>query len=87
MKELTSRHSFKNDEKSYNFENSSPRNAIGYCFGILKARFLILKLQISYPIDALRDINIIVWILHGYIQIKKIDDWISRDFSVDWIPS
>ncbi|RWR73285.1 protein ALP1-like protein [Cinnamomum micranthum f. kanehirae] len=61
----------------FNYYHSSLRNVIERCFGILKAKFPILKLMLSYSLRRQRQIVIVACRLHNFIKMEMQSD---RDF-------
>ena len=58
-------------EELFNYRHSSLRNVIERCFGVLKARFPILKLMPSYPIRRQRLIPIACCTIHNFIRMQN----------------
>ena len=58
-------------EELFNYRHSSLRNVIERCFGVLKARFPILKLMPSYPIRRQRLIPIVCCTIHNFIRMQN----------------
>lgn len=61
----------------FNYYHSSLRNVIERCFGILKAKFPILKLMPPYSLRRQRQIVIAACTLHNFIKMEMRSD---RDF-------
>lgn len=61
----------------FNYYHSSLRNVIERCFGILKAKFPILKLMPPYSLRRQRQIVIAACTLHNFIKTEMQSD---RDF-------
>ena len=58
-------------EELFNYKHSLLRNVIERCFGVLKARFPILKLMPSYPIRRQRLIPIACCTIHNFIRMQN----------------
>ncbi|XP_028214870.1 uncharacterized protein LOC114396901 [Glycine soja] len=58
-------------EELFNYRHSSLRNVIERFFGVLKARFPILKLMPSYPIRRQRLILIACCTIHNFIRMQN----------------
>ena len=52
----------------YNMKHSSARNVIERCFGVLKARFGILRDNSYYPVDLKNRIIMACCLLHNFIR-------------------
>ncbi|XP_058080687.1 uncharacterized protein LOC131228855 [Magnolia sinica] len=60
-------------EELFNLRHSSLRNAIERAFGVLKARFSILKIASGYPLNTQVNIVAACCILHNHIINEKHD--------------
>ncbi|XP_058087494.1 uncharacterized protein LOC131234578 [Magnolia sinica] len=72
-------------EELFNLHYSSLRNAIEHAFGVLKARFPILKNTPNYPIETQTKIVIACYIIHNHIINERSDVLLndSNDISYD----
>ncbi|XP_058102225.1 uncharacterized protein LOC131246287 [Magnolia sinica] len=72
-------------EELFNLHYSSLRNAIEHAFGVLKARFPILKNTPNYPIETQTNIVIASCIIHNHIINERSDILLnnSNDISYD----
>ncbi|KAL4011963.1 hypothetical protein IC575_029030 [Cucumis melo] len=75
------RHRPRGREEVFNYRHSSLRNVIERCFGVLKARFPILKQMPPYPIKTQKYIPIACCIVHNYIRLNDRQDDLFNDFS------
>ncbi|CAI0383660.1 unnamed protein product [Linum tenue] len=64
----------------FNFRHSSLRNVIERCFGVLKARFPILKFMRSYSLRKQTSIVIACCALHNFIKIHAEDDKLFHEY-------
>ncbi|KAL0534207.1 hypothetical protein IC582_028495 [Cucumis melo] len=64
------RHRPRNREEVFNYRHSSLRNVIERCFGVLKARFPILKQMSPYSIKTQKYIPIACCTIHNYIRLN-----------------
>ncbi|CAL2230034.1 unnamed protein product [Prunus armeniaca] len=67
----------------FNYRHSSLRNVIERCFGVLKARFPILKLMPNYPPRRQRRIPIACCVLHNFIRKEARRDRMFEEFQVE----
>ncbi|KAL6294157.1 hypothetical protein ACE6H2_002299 [Prunus campanulata] len=67
----------------FNYRHSSLRNVIERCFGVLKARFPILKLMPNYPLRRQRRIPIACCVLHNFIRKEARRDRMFEEFQVE----
>ncbi|XP_021820766.1 uncharacterized protein LOC110762438 [Prunus avium] len=67
----------------FNYRHSSLRNVIERCFGVLKARFPILKLMPNYPPRRQRPIPIAYCVLHNFIRKEARRDKMFEEFQVE----
>lgn len=67
----------------FNYRHSSLRNVIERCFGVLKARFPILKLMPNYPPRRQRRIPIACCVLHNFIRKEARRDRMFEIFDVE----
>ena len=68
-------------EELFNYKHSLLRNVIERCFGVLKARFPILKLMPSYPIRRQRLILIACCTIHNFIRMKNGADTLFDQYA------
>ncbi|XP_019184250.1 PREDICTED: uncharacterized protein LOC109179134 [Ipomoea nil] len=64
----------RNKQALFNYRHSSLRNVIERCFGLLKARFPILKSINGYPLIRQRQIPLACCALHNFIRLEDRDD-------------
>ena len=67
----------------FNYRHSSLRNVIERCFGVLKARFPILKYMPNYPPRRQRRIPIACCVLHNFIRKEARRDRLFENFDVE----
>ncbi|KAI3877984.1 hypothetical protein MKX03_027162 [Papaver bracteatum] len=60
--------------EKFNHAHSSLRNIIERCFGVLKARFPILKMMPSYSLHKQINIVIAACAIHNFIRIHAMED-------------
>ncbi|KAI3894411.1 hypothetical protein MKX03_016917 [Papaver bracteatum] len=60
--------------EKFNHAHSSLRNIIERCFGVLKARFPILKMMPSYSLRKQRNIVIAACAIHNFIRRHAMED-------------
>lgn len=65
----------------FNYRHSSLRNVIERCFGVLKARFPILKMMPNYPIRRQRQIPTACCAIHNFIRMEHASDSLFQDYS------
>ncbi|KAM6567969.1 hypothetical protein CsatA_027097 [Cannabis sativa] len=70
----------------FNYRHSSLRNVIERCFGLLKARFPILKSMPPYLLGKQRRIPIACCAIHNWIKMHSIDDRMFDQYSIDATP-
>ncbi|XP_057450806.1 protein ANTAGONIST OF LIKE HETEROCHROMATIN PROTEIN 1-like isoform X1 [Lotus japonicus] len=58
----------------FNYIHSSLRNVIERCFGVLKARFPILKFMLPYALKRQKYIPLACCVLHNFIKMEMQDD-------------
>ena len=75
------RHRPRDKEKVFNYRHSSLSNVIERCFGVLKARFPILKQMPAYPIKTQKYIPTTCCTIHNYIRLNDRQDELFNDFS------
>ena len=61
-------------EETFNYAHARLRNVIERSFGVLKARFPILKRMTPYPFQVQRNIVIACVAIHNYIRKLSIAD-------------
>ena len=67
----------------FNYRHSSLSIVIERCFGVLKARFPILKLMPNYPLKRQRQIPIACCVLHNFIRKEARRDRMFEEFQVE----
>lgn len=68
-------------QKIFNHEFSSLRNVIERCFGILKARFPILKQMAPYSLNSQMLIVVACITLHNFIRQEGQRDWLFQQYN------
>ena len=64
----------------FNQRHSSVRNVIERCFGVLKARFPILKLMPNYPLRRQRCNPLACCTLHNFIRMEARLDTLFQEY-------
>ncbi|CAN0830870.1 hypothetical protein LINGRAPRIM_LOCUS3397 [Linum grandiflorum] len=67
-------------EELFNYRHSSLRNVIERCFGVLKARFPILKFMRSYSFRKQTWIVIACCTIHNFIRLYAVKDKLFDEF-------
>jgi len=67
-------------EEKFNHAHAQLRNVIERAYGVLKARFPILKLMAPYPFPVQRDIVIACAAVHNFIRKYNIGDPLFGNF-------
>ncbi|XP_052622453.1 L10-interacting MYB domain-containing protein-like [Lactuca sativa] len=67
-------------EERFNYAHAQLRNVIERAYGVLKARFPILKQMAHYPFTVQRDIVIACVAVHNFIRKYNIEDDLFRNF-------
>ncbi|XP_062109520.1 uncharacterized protein LOC133820992 [Humulus lupulus] len=70
----------------FNYRHSSLCNVIERCFGLLKAKFPILKSMPPYLLGKQRQIPIACCAIHNWITMHSINDRMFEQYSVDTTP-
>ncbi|GAA0185319.1 hypothetical protein LIER_32607 [Lithospermum erythrorhizon] len=70
-------------EEFFNMKHSSARNVIERCFGILKARWGILRSTMNYPITMQSRIIMACCLLHNFIRYEMKDDPMENEQTED----
>ena len=70
-------------QELFNYYHSSLRNCIERCFGVLKARFKILKHMTNYWMPRQNIIPIACCVIHNLIKMHARDDPLFRQYEVD----
>lgn len=65
----------------FNHAHSSLRSVIKRCFGVLKARFPILKKITPYPISTQMYIIVAPMAIHNFIRQTQMDDWLFNEYA------
>lgn len=68
-------------EELFNYRHSSLRNVIERCFGVLKARFPILKQMPPYPTCTQKYIPIACCAIHNFIKLHDSHDELFSEFT------
>ncbi|GJR14375.1 Myb/SANT-like domain, harbinger transposase-derived nuclease domain protein [Tanacetum coccineum] len=63
-----------NNKEKFNHSHAKLRNVIERAYGVLKARFLILKRMIPFSLTTQRNITIACFALHNFIRKEGLDD-------------
>ncbi|XP_026384386.1 uncharacterized protein LOC113279968 [Papaver somniferum] len=69
--------------EKFNHSHSSLRNIIERCFGVLKARFPILKMMPSYSLRKQRNIVIASCAIHNFIRRHAMEDDLFLEYEID----
>ncbi|CAN1122382.1 hypothetical protein LINPERHAP2_LOCUS1309, partial [Linum perenne] len=67
-------------EELFNYRHSSLRNVIERCFGVLKARFPILKFMRSYSLKKQTQIVMACCTIHNFIRLQATRDELFDQF-------
>lgn len=70
----------RNRKEIFNYVHSSLRNVIERSFGVLKARFPILKKMPPYPFPIQRSIVVAAMTVHNFIRKEAIADELFRQY-------
>ncbi|KAL7612654.1 hypothetical protein Lser_V15G08934 [Lactuca serriola] len=70
-------------EERFNYAHAKLRNVIEHAYGVLKARFPILKQMVPYPFTVQRDIVIACVAIYNFIRKYNIEDDLFRNFEED----
>ena len=73
-------------EEKFNHAHAQLRNVIERAYGVLKARFPILREMAPYPFPVQRDIVIACVAVHNFIRKWNIDDDFFRNANNNSIP-
>ncbi|GJZ64107.1 putative nuclease HARBI1 [Tanacetum coccineum] len=76
------RQALTNNEK-FNHAHAQLRNVIERAYGVLKARFPILKQMASYKFEVQRDVVIACFAIHNFIRKRNIQDHLFKEFDED----
>ena len=68
-----------NSKEKFNHAHAKLRNVIERAFGVLNARFPILKRMAPYSLVTQRDITIACFAIHNFIQKEGLSDDFSRN--------
>ncbi|XP_019429998.1 PREDICTED: uncharacterized protein LOC109337448 [Lupinus angustifolius] len=68
-------------QELFNHRHSSLRNVIERCFGVLKARFPILKMMPNYPVRRQRLIPNACCTIHNFIRLQHSEDRLFGQYS------
>lgn len=72
-------------EELFNYRHSSLRNVIERCFGVLKARFPILKQMPPYPLRTQKYIPNACCTIHNFIRMHASVDPLFEEFANDQV--
>ncbi|GJT91852.1 ALP1-like protein [Tanacetum coccineum] len=67
----------------YNKKHSSARNVIERCFGLIKARWAILRDNSYHPIESMPRIIIACCLMHNFIRTEMTQDPLDNEVPVD----
>ncbi|KAL4580226.1 hypothetical protein LXL04_016411 [Taraxacum kok-saghyz] len=67
-------------EEKFNHAHAQLRNVIERAYGVLKARFPILKQMAPFPFGVQRDVVIACFAVHNFIRMCNIHDVIFMEF-------
>ncbi|XP_031119507.1 uncharacterized protein LOC116022779 [Ipomoea triloba] len=82
LNEFRGQGQIRNKQALFNYRHSSLRNVIERCFGLLKARFPILKSINAYPLVRQSQIPIACCALHNFIRLKDMDDQLASMYGM-----
>nr|GEW36986.1 putative nuclease HARBI1 [Tanacetum cinerariifolium] len=63
-----------NSREKFNHAHAKLRNVMERAFGVLKARFPIMKKMPSYPLITQRDITVACFAIHNFIRSERLSD-------------
>ena len=72
-------------EEKFNHAHAQLRNFIELAYGVLKARFPILKQMASYKFEVQRDVVIACFAIHNFIRKCNIQDLLFQEFDTESI--
>lgn len=67
----------------YNMKHSSARNVIERCFGLIKARWAILRDNCYHPIESMPRIIIACCLIHNFIRTEMSQDPLDNEVPTD----
>ena len=70
-------------EERFNHAHAQLRNVIERAYGVLKARFPILKQMAPFPFVVQRDVVVACFAVHNFIRKYNIDDELFMDYDED----
>ncbi|CAN6487044.1 unnamed protein product [Victoria cruziana] len=74
-------HTIRTTDELFNHRHSSLRNIVERTFGLLKGRFLILKMQVEYPFNKQVQIVLAACVLHNFIIDHNSN---AEQFNEEW---
>ncbi|XP_019157340.1 PREDICTED: uncharacterized protein LOC109153896 [Ipomoea nil] len=80
LNEFRGRGRIRNKQALFNYRHSSLRNVIERCFGLLKARFPILKYIHGYPLRRQVQIPIACCAMHNFIRMHDAMDQLFTEY-------
>ena len=69
----------------FNYRHASLRNCIERCFGVLKARFPILRYMTNFSLIRQREIAMCCCVLHNFIRLHNRGDPLFDRYGVDGV--
>ncbi|KAL5541366.1 hypothetical protein UlMin_042457 [Ulmus minor] len=69
----------------FNYRHASLRNCIERCFGVLKARFPILRYMTNFSLIRQREIAMCCCVLHNFIRLHNRGDSLFDRYEVDGV--
>ncbi|KAL5554275.1 hypothetical protein UlMin_041676 [Ulmus minor] len=69
----------------FNYRHASLRNCIERCFGVLKARFPILRYMTNFSLIRQREIAMCCFVLHNFIRLHNRGDPLFDRYGVDGV--
>ncbi|GJY20773.1 putative nuclease HARBI1 [Tanacetum coccineum] len=73
------------NKEKFNHAHAQLRNVIERAYGVLKAKFPILKQMASYKFEVQRDVVIACFAIHNFIRKCNIQDHLFKEFDEDSI--
>ncbi|GJU90063.1 ALP1-like protein [Tanacetum coccineum] len=67
----------------YNKKHSSTRNVIERCFGLIKARWAILRDNSYHPVESMPRVIIACCLMHNFIRTEMTQDPLDNEVAVD----
>ena len=69
----------------FNYSHASLRNCIERCFGVLNARFPILRYMTNFSLIRQREIAMCCYVLHNFIRLHNREDPLFDRYGVDGV--